>query len=308
MMKVVGGKPVARSAKHGITIGQLAAYAGVTIKAVRHYHRRGLLAEPPRDASGYLRYAARHAIDLVKVKTLAEAGVPLARIKELLAADPDRLAAAIAEIDRALQERAEELVRTRERIARLGAGDRLLASAEVADYLDRLHELGVSRRGIRAERDLWILMQAVSPQQAAVWLADKRQALGDPEFRAIYLETDAAFDWRPDDPRLPALAERTHRWIADRYGRSEVGAQSAQDPTIARRVVARLGPAHQDRQGAHGELVKGGALPTLVVAPWYDRPPYVSRTPAPCRETAMRRSSWRRAPLTENTHRPAGPL
>ncbi len=59
-----------------ITIGQLAAYAGVTIKAVRHYHKRGLLEEPPRDSSGYRRYTARHAIDLVKIKTLAEAGVP----------------------------------------------------------------------------------------------------------------------------------------------------------------------------------------------------------------------------------------
>ncbi len=241
MMNVVGSELVAVNPTRGITIGQLAAYAGVTIKAVRHYHRRGLLAEPPRDASGYRRYAAGHAIELVKVKTLAEAGVPLARIKELLGADSDRLAAAIAEIDHALQERADELVRTRERIARLGAGDRLLVSAEVADYIDRLHELGVSRRGIRAERDLWILMQAVSPRQAAVWLADKRQALGDPEFRAIYLETDAAFEWRPDDPRLPALAERTHRWIADRYGRSEVGAQSAQDPTIARLVATSVG-------------------------------------------------------------------
>jgi len=28
-----------------ITIGQLANYAGVTIKAVRHYHERGLLAD-----------------------------------------------------------------------------------------------------------------------------------------------------------------------------------------------------------------------------------------------------------------------
>ncbi len=61
---------------HMITIGQLAAYAGVTIKAVRHYHQRGLLAEPPRDSSGYRRYSARHAIDLVKIKTLAEAGPP----------------------------------------------------------------------------------------------------------------------------------------------------------------------------------------------------------------------------------------
>ena len=107
-----------------ITIGQLADYAGVTIKAVRHYHQRGLLAEPPRDSSGYRRYSAQDAIDLVKIKTLAEAGVPLARINELLAADPDRFAAAIAEIDRDLAERATEIVRTRKRIAQLSAGDR----------------------------------------------------------------------------------------------------------------------------------------------------------------------------------------
>src|SRR5438128_8639217 len=88
-----------------ITIGQLAAYAGVTIKAVRHYHQRGLLEEPPRDSSGYRRYSAEDAISLIKIKTLAEAGVPLARIKELLAADPDRFAAGMAEIDRNLQER-----------------------------------------------------------------------------------------------------------------------------------------------------------------------------------------------------------
>ena len=204
-----------------ITIGQLADYAGVTIKAVRHYHQRGLLAEPPRDSSGYRRYSAQHAIDLVKIKTLAEAGVPLARINELLAADPDRFAAAIAEIDRNLAERAEEIVRTRKRIAQLSAGDRLFVSAEVADYLDRLHELGVSQRTVQMERDLWILMQSVSPEQAAIWIADKRDAIGDPEFRAIYLEYDAAFDWSPDDPRLPALADRTERWMASRYGRSE---------------------------------------------------------------------------------------
>src|SRR5258708_4522711 len=88
-----------------ITIGQLAAYAGVTIKAVRHYHQRGLLAEPPRDSSRYRRYSAQQAIDLVKIKTLAEARVPLARINELRAADPDRVAAAVPHSRRSLQER-----------------------------------------------------------------------------------------------------------------------------------------------------------------------------------------------------------
>jgi DNA-binding transcriptional MerR regulator len=224
-----------------ITIGQLAAYAGVTIKAVRHYHQRGLLDEPPRDSSGYRRYSAEHAIALIKIKTLAEAGVPLARIKELLAVDAGRFAAAMAEIDRNLEEKAEELVRTRERIARLGAGNRLFVSAEVADYLDRLLQLGMSQRSVQMERDGWILMQSVSPKAAALWIADKRDLIGDPEFRAIYLEYDAAFDWSPDDPRLHALIDRTELWMATRSARLKSGERSIPDPTIVQLVAGWVG-------------------------------------------------------------------
>jgi len=224
-----------------ITIGQLAAYAGVTIKAVRQYHQRGLLEEPPRDSSGYRRYSAEHAINLIKIKTLAEAGVPLARIKELLAADTDHFATAMAEIDRTLKQRAAELVRTRGRIARLGSGDRLFVSADVADYLDQLRELGVSQRMVQMERDGWILMQSASPKEAAIWIADKRDALSDPEFRAIYREYDAAFDRSPDDPRLSALAHRAQRWIASQPRRRKRGEGPRPDPTIAKLVATSVG-------------------------------------------------------------------
>jgi DNA-binding transcriptional MerR regulator len=224
-----------------ITIGQLADYAGVTIKAIRHYHQRGLLAEPPRDSSGYRRYSAEHAIELVKIKTLAEAGVPLARIRELLTAGPGEFAAATAEIDRNLQRRAEELIRARERITQLSAGDQLFVSAEVAGYLDQLRELGVGQRTVQMERDLWILLQSVSPKEAAIWIADKRDAIGDPEFQAIYLQYDAAFDWSPDDPRLYALAGRARRWIAGRPGPAEGGQWPVPDPAIARLIAAAPG-------------------------------------------------------------------
>jgi DNA-binding transcriptional MerR regulator len=204
----------------------------VTIKAIRHYHQRGLLEEPPRDASGYRRYSAEHAITLVKIKTLADAGLPLARIQEILAANPDQFAAAISEIDRTLQERVAKLQCARERLAQLSGGDRLFISAEVADYLDRLRELGVSQRTVQMERDLWILMQSASPQEAARWIADKRDALGDPEFRALNLECDAAFNWSADDPRLFALADRIQRWRTNRYGRTAGGERPVPDPTI----------------------------------------------------------------------------
>jgi DNA-binding transcriptional MerR regulator len=220
-----------------ITIGQLAGYAGVTIKAVRHYHRRGLLEEPPRDASGYRRYSAWHAIQLVKIRTLAEAGVPLARVGELLATDREQFAAAIAEIDRGLRERAEALVRTRERIARLTAGDGLFVSGEVAAYLDELRALGVSERVVTMERDVWILLQSVSPAQAATWIAEKLQAIQDAEFRTIYLAMDAAFDWSPEDPRIPALAERARRWLTERRAGSPED-RPTRDPATDRLLAA----------------------------------------------------------------------
>ena len=236
-----------------ITIGQLAGYAGVTIKAVRHYHQRGLLPEPERDSSGYRRYTADHAIALVKIKTLADAGVPLARVKELLAAGPAEFAAAIADIDTDLRRRAAELKRTRARIAQLDAGDRLFVSPEVADFLDRLRALGVSARGVRLERDGWILVRSFSPEQAAALLTDKAAALDDPEFRALYLELDAAYDWPADDPRLPALAERSRRWMAGRADQPP-----APDPAVAVLTASAAGATSPAWDRLHRLARSGG--------------------------------------------------
>lgn len=240
-----------------ITIGRLAEYAGVTIKAVRHYHERGLLAEPDRDSSGYRRYTAQDAIDLVKIRTLADAGVPLARIKELLHAGPGELTAAIAEIDRDLEDRVARLRRTRDRLAQLRGGDRLFVSPEVADYLDDLREIGVSERLRHLERDGWILLQTASPEDAAVWLAEKRDLLTDPEFRALYLDQDAAYEWSPDDPRLPALADRLRSWFAGRHSRSET--QPVQNPAMARLVAQSQPGISSPAWDSLARLVQGQA-------------------------------------------------
>src|SRR5580765_8765873 len=108
-----------------LTIGQLAAYAGVTIRAVRHYHQVGLLPEPERDASGYRAYNAAAVVRLIRIRTLAEAGVPLARVHQLLQADESEFATAVAEIDRRLRGEIRDLQDHRRQIARLAAGDSL---------------------------------------------------------------------------------------------------------------------------------------------------------------------------------------
>jgi DNA-binding transcriptional MerR regulator len=198
-----------------LTIGQLAAHAGVTVRTVRHYHAEGLLPEPERDASGYRRYNAKAVVDLIKIRTLAEAGVPLARVEELLHADDQQFAEAVAEIDKRLRAEIRERQRHRERISRLAAGDSLALPPEAVAYLDRLRELGMPERIIEGERDAWILVAAHSPEQMPKWIALKREEIEDPKVVELYQRLDQAIDWQPDDPRLPELADLLAATIAN---------------------------------------------------------------------------------------------
>ena len=149
-----------------LTIGQVADYVGVTIRAVRHYHQRGLLPEPERDASGYRRYDATAVVDLIKIKTLADAGVPLAQIKRLLDAGQDEFASAMSRLGEALDSKIIELNEQKRRIADLAAGDTLFLPPKIADLLDRLRAIGVSPRTVQIERDGWILLAARHSQAA----------------------------------------------------------------------------------------------------------------------------------------------
>jgi len=146
-------------------------------------------------------------VDLIRIKTLADAGVPLARIQALLGAGPEQFSKGIAQIDQALRRRVRDLEQQRRRIAELAAGDRLFLPDEVVGLLDELRRIGVSQRAVDLERDGWILLTARSPGQAAGLAEDKRSALADPEFRRLYLACDQAFNWDPADPRLEEVAD-----------------------------------------------------------------------------------------------------
>lgn len=191
-----------------LTISQLASYAGVTVRAVRHYHAKGLLPEPERDHSGYRRYAARDVVDLVKIRTLAEAGVPLARVRELLAADEEEFRVAVADIDRRLRAEIRARQRHRERIAQLAAGDSLALPPEAVAYLARLRELGLSELVVEGERDAWILVAARLPEHMPFYMAQKQQQLDDPATVQLYRDLGEIVHWAPDDPRVVEVVDR----------------------------------------------------------------------------------------------------
>jgi DNA-binding transcriptional MerR regulator len=192
-----------------LTIGQLAAYAGVTVRAIRHYHAKGLLPEPERDHSGYRRYDAAAAVELIRIRTLAEAGVPLSRVRELLAASEEEFAAAVAEIDRRLRAEIRERQHHRERIARLAAGDSLALPPEAVAYLDRMRDLGLPQEMVDGERDAWILVAARLPESMPTYMALKSAQVEDPTLVELYRDLGtASLTWAADDPRLPDLVDR----------------------------------------------------------------------------------------------------
>jgi DNA-binding transcriptional MerR regulator len=191
-----------------LTISQLAAYAGVTVRAVRHYHAKGLLPEPGRDHSGYRRYDADAVVALIRIRTLAEAGVPLSRVQELLDADEDAFAAAVADVDRRLRAEIRERQRHRERIALLAAGDSLALPPEVVAYIQRLRDVGVPEEMVAAERDAWILVAAQLPEQMPLYMEAKNAQLDDPGVLAMYRDLAEVVTWGADDPRLDVVADR----------------------------------------------------------------------------------------------------
>jgi DNA-binding transcriptional MerR regulator len=100
-------------------IGDLAAEAGVTVKAVRYYESQGLL-KPRREANGYRAYGAEDVIVVREVKALLSLGLTAEQTYpfiECLRAGNDRAdvcpasltayRARIAEVDRRIAELAE---------------------------------------------------------------------------------------------------------------------------------------------------------------------------------------------------------
>jgi DNA-binding transcriptional MerR regulator len=206
-----------------LTIGQLAAYAGVTVRAVRHYHQIGLLPEPERDASGYRRYGATAVVSLIKIRTLATAGVPLSQIAQMLKADASTFAEAIQRIDSHLHDEIERLETNRKQIAQLTAGDSLTLPSEVISYLDRLRDIGVSERIVDGERDGWILVAARWPDRIHEIMPAKHAQLDDPQLVRLYrllseiLESDA-----DDDPRLEEVADIMAGLLEQEYTSGEI--------------------------------------------------------------------------------------
>ncbi|WP_405842380.1 MerR family transcriptional regulator [Streptomyces sp. NBC_01518] len=216
-----------------LTISRLAAYAGVTVRAVRHYHQVGLLPEPERDRSGYRTYDAAAVVRLIRIRALADAGVPLARVQELLDAGPEKFAGGVQEIDKDLRAEIRRLQDTRRRLARLAAGEHLALPQSVVDYLDRLRGLGVGERYIELERDAWIMIAAQMPHLIDSVIAQKHEELDDPDMVRLYSFFTGELDWSAGDPRIVEVADILERLMTRAVEAGEAGTDGFDDQFVA---------------------------------------------------------------------------
>ncbi|GAA1180510.1 MerR family transcriptional regulator [Pseudonocardia alaniniphila] len=180
---------------------ELAELAGTTLRAVRHYHQVGLLAEPERRSNGYKQYGVAHLVRLLRIKRLVDLGFSLAQIADLGELD-DHPAEALRTLD-------AELAATIDRLQR--------ARGELRDILDHAAptdlppELAPADRVDLSDADrsfIAVLGRVIGPQRRRAW-ADMLQDLPDDPVAAD-------FDDLPDDadePTRQAVAERMVPYI-----------------------------------------------------------------------------------------------
>ena len=206
-----------------LRIGGFAQLLGVTTKTIRHYHRIGLLPEPPRAPNGYRRYGFEAVLRALRILRLRQLGLSLREIEAVLAEQPatpepdsilHRLVADLDEqIDRLQAQRAKvvDLIETQERWDPHQLGDSPSPTMRV--ILERFGDvLGDASPALLArEQHTWAVLDALPGMDTAAWAAS---LLGELEADRSQLELMGAMlpelariaDWAVDDPGLEAAA------------------------------------------------------------------------------------------------------
>ena len=181
-------------------VHEFAELAGVTIKALHHYDRLGLL-KPGRTDAGYRMYAQRDFERLEQIIALKFLGVPLKRIKQVLDRAALELPDALRLQRKALEEKQVLLDRA---IRAIRAAEDLVEPGKPADpaILKTIIEV------IGMQNEIEVMKKYYSTEEA--WEKRRRyyQEGPSPEWQELYHEIHAALGEDPATEKAQALADR----------------------------------------------------------------------------------------------------
>ncbi|MDX3725925.1 MerR family transcriptional regulator [Streptomyces caniscabiei] len=194
-----------------VKIGDAAAFAGTTPRAIRHYHAIGLLAEPERGSDDRRRYGYDDMVRLLWIRRMADAGVSLDDIRAAFKGTTD-IEQSLARLEESLASKAAAIEAQRASVNRL---------REVGSPLGLLSPLVTGRLrdlppgAVRsADLDTLLVTERVFGPPGAAIQADRFIVLAiHPELRAEedrLAAAEGALDdtVSPDDPRIEDLAAR----------------------------------------------------------------------------------------------------
>ena len=163
--------------EHTYRIHELAALASVTVKALHHYDRVGLL-KPRRTASRYRLYTTRDLTRLQQILALRSLGLPLRRIRDLLAPGTPPLHLALRQQRQVLQDQRRLLDRT---IRALETAEASLAASPdcAADALRALLE-GTALPDSVVELTPQMFRRLDNPSRLAPYVVKDRTTRRDP--------------------------------------------------------------------------------------------------------------------------------
>ena len=255
-------------------MGELAAATGVTVRALHHYDRLGLLVPARRSASGHRVYGERDVQQLYRIVALRGLGLRLREIASVFDGDEGELAALVrrhlqrAERDlqrqRVLRDRLAAIVAALDEsgaVSSAGLMAIMEAMSVTVDVVEIARILGVSRQRAAAltsgskgfptvvahhgGRRLWardhvVAWAAAHPQRGPAW---RRPVSDGPEMRDVWrllgdANAELRYDWIGEEHLLLALLDD-------------------QCPGVAAVVLASMGLSHaavrDDIVDRHGE-------------------------------------------------------
>lgn len=233
-----------------MSIGELAATAGISTRTVRHYHAVGLLPEPARRSNGYREYDTSALLRLVRIRGLIGLGLSLPEVGSALASGGDQdLREVLADVVADLVAGQRRLAEAQHRIETVLAREHDLDLApEVAELMAVVRATlpgGGSQTAIERERTMLSLVHASTAGEVFGEFAGQLSAAAeDPDLVARSARLTARFDALDvaavDDP---AVAEVATELVALVAGFTATGSVDAAGQQLWSDYVASLPPA-----------------------------------------------------------------